>query len=62
MMSTEHNPIITGINIGLNKVVTETSNADAARIVGPPQGKIFMVPAANAVIVANVVRFMFKLS
>ena len=55
---TKSRPAPTGTSKGLNSSVTGTSRAEAARRVGPPQGRIFMVPAPRATIVARVVRRM----
>ena len=41
-----------------SSLTTSTLRAVAARMVGPPQGRMFMVPAAMATMVARVVRFM----
>ena len=44
--------------MGLNSSVTETFKAVAARIVGPPQGTRFIVPAESATMQAKVIRFI----
>lgn len=41
-----------------SSLTTSTLRAVAARMVGPPQGRMFMVPAAIATMAARVVRFM----
>ena len=41
-----------------SSLTTSTFRAVAARMVGPPQGRMFMVPADMATMVARVVRFM----
>ena len=46
---------MTGTISGLNSAITSTPIAEAARIVGPPQGMMFIVPADRATIVAKVV-------
>src|SRR5699024_4461662 len=51
--------ICTGI-IGAYNSITLTSNDVAARMVGPPHGTIFIVPAAKAATTANVSGLIFK--
>ena len=65
--STHTRPASTAGSTGMKKATASVCwpsgvRAVAARMVGPPQGRMFMVPADRATMVARVVRFMPKAS
>ena len=48
--NTAATPAIVGTMSGRKSSETDTSRAAAARLVGPPHGRMFIVPAASAIV------------